>query len=508
MKTILSKLASWSPKAGMTYFLPELLFPFVVNFKGNEIFIIETIIALLNYLNQVFFEFYPGCPFKHFVIAERIIKKENRSLFDWAKTNQFDLSSLMWKHSCTLYSNALTKNQWLQMADFIILFNHKPEMIVYFSAAFVLAKAIKIKKSQTAEAYLSSCDQYDELFPLVKCFRKALELYKNYSGYNKITYKPFEPFTENYPDITNFPVEFLETAAQMREQLQRETYDFKQTVKEENKIEKTYKDIMKKEQDLLSTYKSMVDAQKTKSELIEKETRALIYQKEKLNKQLRHEKIEKVKRVTELVDQNIKFYGEMQKAENSKTMSELNSKRALQSTIAQERLAQEELNKLDYEANKRLFDLMNLANKTEISRQIEKDTEIRHRKQELENKLMESKLVAEDKVAEKKQKLNLNEMERKVVTTKQKGAKLKQREEAVEDDYEHRMDRQIIENERLRQSGNMAETRKSDYGQTDRVKVREEEIRKRNDEYMKNLMENDLDSYDESENDLRRSGNN
>ena len=99
-------------------------------------------------------------------------------------------------------------------------------------------------------------------------------------------------------------------------------------------------------------------------------------------------------------------------------------------------------------------------------------------------------------------------MERKVVTTKQKGAKLKQREEAVEDDYEHRMDRQIIDNEKLRLSGNMAETRKSDFGQTDRVKVREEEIRRRNDEYMKNLMENDLDSYDESENDLRRSGNN
>lgn len=458
LQSMCSALTFWSPHVGNLYFLPNLIFPFIKCIKGDDLFLFELIIAFINNYCQFWFEFYPGAPLNHFKICEKIIEKENPKIYihfkklekENSQPNVFNfmsqkyenkqdrnldplvnsgrntqnismkenikllnLSEIIWRMFKNNFSESLIKENWLQYMDFILTYNHKPEIILYFACAYLIKKQDLILKcnnfSDLENILFNSSYEKNSHLNLMSVFSLTNKLLEKYSKYQLYIYKPHEPFYKgqleenySYPCIDKFPLDFLETTAKLREDLFKEQENFNQKQIQIDEIENKFKDLSKKEEMIQRAYRSLVHREKEKGEIVKKELDLIMYQKMKFYEEMKHKKLDKVDRLNNLIQNSIKFYENMNSSELNRFEEEMRKRKILEEMDLKQRLQQEELNNLEFEANRKMINLLNLRNKDEEARKFRAQDEILQKDREVNKRLLEEKWALEDEELKKK----------------------------------------------------------------------------------------------------------
>ena len=111
LQKICSLVTYWSYDIGKINYLPKIIFPFLKCFPGDDIFVFETIIALLYSIYKYFFEFYPNFPITHIKLVEEIIKKETNGLIQKIFSEiKIPLNELIWHMIKFFFSESFKKN--------------------------------------------------------------------------------------------------------------------------------------------------------------------------------------------------------------------------------------------------------------------------------------------------------------------------------------------------------------------------------------------------------------
>lgn len=285
LQQICSLLAYWNNGVGNVYFLTNIVYPFIKSFSADDIFIFETLMALFTSVFKYWFEFYPNMPYSHIKFVINIINKESDGLINIFRSAKIFENEIIWRLLTNFFSESFKKDDWVSFVDFIITFNHKPEMILYFSIAFILSNKEELLFCQNNPKKI--CDiLYDIKLPrkMSNLFKSTITLYEKYSSTQTLKYESYVPFPENeYPTIEKFPLDILATTNEIKEELKYgeldiekalATHDYKKKI-----LEKKYSELLQKEREIEYCYNDMIEAEKKKNEILQWELGILTHQR-------------------------------------------------------------------------------------------------------------------------------------------------------------------------------------------------------------------------------------
>ena len=213
-QNICSAIAYWSPIIGNVTYLPNIVYPFIRCFPGEELFVFETIIALLTSVYKYLLEYFPEFPVIHINFFENIIKNEtNNEINNIFYDVKIPLNELIWRLLKFIFSECFSKKDWLSFLDFIITYNHHPEMILYFTAAFLISNKNELINNKNSQKEILLCI-FDTKIKrkMEKIFNIALNLYKKYSkNLPTYVYEPYKPAEkiDKYPDTSNLNFDYF-----------------------------------------------------------------------------------------------------------------------------------------------------------------------------------------------------------------------------------------------------------------------------------------------------------
>jgi len=453
LQHICSLISFWSPHIGNIYFLPNFIYPFIKYIRGDDLFLFELLIAIMNTYCQYWFEFYPGAPLNHLKICEKIIQKESHKLFSHLKkleeefsTCSMKVSEIIWRFFKNFFSETFCKESFLQLVDFVLTHNHKPEILIYVSCSILINLEnilMKCKTPNEVETVLFKNDNNEKRslnLNLMKIFKKSLRLMEKYSSFQIYKYKPYIPFPDGrYPNIENFPLDFLGTTGKLKEELFKEEENFILRKTQIEEIEKKVEELSKREKMMQRCYESLIHKEKEKGEIMKRELDLIIYQKEKFYEELKNRKLQKIDKLENLIDSGLKFYEKMNSTEISTFEEEMRKKKTMEEFDLKQRLQQEELNNLEFNANRKILQLVNLRSKDEEDQKFKNLQESKEKEREMKKRIYEEKWRLEDEAMQKRLEYlrNMKEIEylhkndENQIREKELRAKIKEYEEEL-----------------------------------------------------------------------------
>ena len=299
VQKLCSLISFWSPNIGQISYLPNIIFPFAKCFPGDDIFVFETVMSLLLSVYKYFIEFYPNFPLTHVKLVEEIIKKETSNEIEKIFSSQgIPLNELIWRLLKFLFSESLKKDDWLSLIDFIITYNHHPEMILYFTAAFFIYTKddFYCNKNNQRNLLLTVLDNKSRR-QIKRMFDLSLFLYKKYSkSLQEFVYEPYVPHSSctKYKTMTHLPMEFYCVMEQLRNDYYRGdlNVDINQQLlqNEDYKtiLDKKYRELCMREREIEYCQKDILEQEKRKNEILKWELDLIAHQKNNTLKQMEH----------------------------------------------------------------------------------------------------------------------------------------------------------------------------------------------------------------------------
>ena len=301
VQKLCSLISFWSPNIGQISYLPNIIFPFAKCFPGDDIFVFETVMCLLLSVYKYFLEFYPNFPITHIKLVEEIIKRETSNEIEKIFSSQgIPLNELIWRLLKFLFSESLKKNDWLSLIDFIITYNHHPEMILYFTASFFIYSKDDFysNKNNQKNLLLTLLDNKPRR-KITKMFDLTLFLYKKYSKtLQEFVYEPYIPHESctKYKTMSHLPMEFYNTIEQLRNDFYRGdlNIDINQQLLQnddyKNILERKYRELCMREREIEYCQKDILEQEKRKNEILKWELDIISHQRNATLK-----KMEKIK---------------------------------------------------------------------------------------------------------------------------------------------------------------------------------------------------------------------
>ena len=378
LKTVCSLLAHWSPQVGNIYFLPHLVFPFVRSFPGskNIHFIFETIIGVITSICNWWFEYYPGAPLYHLKLSEKIIQHEEpeiikkfKEIYDQCGIKQMKPTEIIWRLIKNLFSESLIKEHWVQLMDFLICYNHKPEMILYVASAYIMKMKKTILTAKNQEDLKEVLYEINSGTSLVTVFKNAIKLYHKYNRYQLFKYKPYIPmdYTAYPTPIKMFPKDCIGNAKELEKEMMRIVEEYQHKDNALTNLEKNFKDLLNTEEKMHRHFISEINKENEKDEITKHELDIAFYHKMKYSDALTQEKIDKLTKLNQVIDKSLYIFDELNKAQIDRVQQEMQLKKEYETNLLTHKINENNLHKYDKDANRCISKLIDLRNKKQNS---------------------------------------------------------------------------------------------------------------------------------------------
>ena len=136
LERVLSCLAYHAPVFSVAHWLPSSVFPFVkahgMDIQGS----VEVIISFFLNWGQEFFVYYPHPPVSVLSYVGHLLKAEDPQLWQHLQDCACGSEDYIWEVMQPLYSEVLTRNEWLQLMDHV--FSNEPLWIFLFHVRWLV----------------------------------------------------------------------------------------------------------------------------------------------------------------------------------------------------------------------------------------------------------------------------------------------------------------------------------------------------------------------------------
>lgn len=157
LSSTVDRLVCICPLLGQTYFIPELIFPFLIVFKNDPLAAFEISIMILMNFCRKWFEYHPLPPINVLGIIENILMEVDPELLQFYCEIEVTSTEYAWPLLRTTLSEVLTADEWLVLWDHIFSYG-KPSFLLLSVVAYGICLRKIIMKS------LTSRDDVEEFF--------------------------------------------------------------------------------------------------------------------------------------------------------------------------------------------------------------------------------------------------------------------------------------------------------------------------------------------------------
>ncbi|XP_028392859.1 TBC1 domain family member 31-like [Dendronephthya gigantea] len=282
LQRILSALAHWSAVFGETEYLPLLVFPFVKLFQNNQLICFEVVATVLVNWCQNWFEFFPNPPINLLGMVENLLVYHDKNLLHHLVQADIKSQIYCWPIIETLFSEVLTKEEWLRIWDHI--FSNHPSFLLFLVTSYLICSR-KVLLQCTAKEDFEYFVHHRNACDISAVIQEAYHL-QNTSPSDIDPGKmleDFKPLTKGqYPVFNKYPKFIVDYQVQERERIRQEELEYLQQRQLAVELKKQAEQRKESEEAFYRKQELMMEAEKQRRDLILLEEQKLADQRVRL----------------------------------------------------------------------------------------------------------------------------------------------------------------------------------------------------------------------------------
>ena len=282
LQRILSAMAHWSAVFGETEYLPLLVFPFVKLFQNNQLICFEVVATVLVNWCQNWFEFFPNPPINLLGMVENLLVHHDRNLLQHLVQADVKSQRYCWPIIETLFSEVLTKEEWLRVWDHI--FSNHPSFLLFLVAAYLICSR-KVLMQCTAKEDVEYFVHHRNACDISAVIQEAYHLQNttpsDIDPSNML--EDFKPLTNGqYPVFNKYPKFIVDYQVQERERIRQEELEYLQQRQLAVELKKQGEERKEAEEAFYRNQELQMEAEKQRRDLILLEEQKLADQRVRL----------------------------------------------------------------------------------------------------------------------------------------------------------------------------------------------------------------------------------
>ncbi|CAB1321317.1 unnamed protein product, partial [Coregonus sp. 'balchen'] len=348
LQRVLSALAHWAAIFGETDYLPLVAFPFVKLFQNNPLLCFEVVATIIVNWCQHWFEYFPNSPLNVLSMAENVLAHHDKELLqhliDCGVTSQL----YVWPLLETLFSEVLTRDEWLKLFDNI--FSNHPAFLLVSVVSYVTccrAPLLVCSHKEDFEYFFHHRNNLD----ISSMIKETYRLMESTPAdiHPRTMLADFQPLTRGqYPVFNKYPTYIVEYQSQERERIRQQ------------EAEEKRRDILQQEESKLAEQRTRLTAMKR--ELKVKELQLMDAARRRF---LKHQQDQRLTELHRLDDQ-------IQRKMNTRD----------QETAAA--VQDIEVRQMELEAQRRLFELQLSKEQVRVTQEVRAEVDTRRHRSEVE----------------------------------------------------------------------------------------------------------------------------
>ena len=397
MQRILSSLAHYSPVFVEVKFLPDFIFPFVKLFENEELVCFEVLLSFFLQWGQNLFESHPAPPFNVFKSLEELLKFHEPELFNHIQDKRINIKALAWITYQNLFTDILTKQDWLALMDFLILNCHEPIYILHFLTAYFAVLQEQIFKAD----YIDSIEFFIKKQNSINIGRltERMEHYLATTPSNIlfVAYNDNLPLSnKQYPIYNFYPKYTQEDREKIKERIFQQDQMAQAQRDQIQQIQMLSEEVRIQERNLQERTIELARKERDRKELKAYEDDMRLQQKLSMEKESREKRVAYMKAIENSIKNSVAKQGDTKLESLVELEREIQKKAKCDSYVIQSKLEEEALQNLEFQTVQKLNEMIEHRHREEKIRESEIGLQNQERLHELQHIALTNKLNQED----------------------------------------------------------------------------------------------------------------
>ncbi|XP_069776383.1 TBC1 domain family member 31 isoform X2 [Narcine bancroftii] len=368
LQRLCSAMAHWSTIFSEVSYLPLLAFPFVKLFQNNQLIGFEVVATVLVNWCQHWFEYFPNPPINLLGMIENILAHHDKELLQHLVNHNITSQSYAWPLLETLFSEVLTRGEWLKLFDNI--FSNHPSFLLMAVAAYLICSRAPLLHCDIKED-LENFFHHRNNLDLEAVIKETYHLMETTPDdvHPKNMLDDFVPLTKGqYPIFNKYPKFILNYQTQERERIWQEELKY---LKERQLTHELQAKSVRRQAENAAWYRQqelLKEAEQQRRKILQEEEQKLVEQRVRLAAVNRELKIKELQVLDAARKRFLKYQQEQQKSELRRLDDEIDRKIALRDKETAALIQDIEVRNMELETQRRILE-QQLAKEQEAVRQ-------------------------------------------------------------------------------------------------------------------------------------------
>ncbi|KAJ7338104.1 hypothetical protein JRQ81_010679 [Phrynocephalus forsythii] len=376
-------------------YIPLLAFPFVKLFQNNQLVCFEVVATVIVNWCQHWFEFFPNPPINVLSMVENLLAHHDKELLQHFMNYNVTSQVYAWPLLETMFSEVLTREEWLKMFDNI--FSNHPSYFLMVVAAYIIcsrAPLLQCDQKEDFEYFFHHRNNLDisvvvkEAYHLMDCTPAEI--------HPRRMLEDFVPLTKGqYPIFNKYPKFIVDYQSHERERIRQDEIEYlreRQLVHEmeakaiENRVED---EAWYRKQELLR------EAEEERRKILLKEEEKLAEQRRRLAAVKRELKVKELQLLEAARRRFLKYQQDQQEVQLKRLDDEIARKVLMREEETAATVQDVEVRQMELESQRRLFEQKLVKEQEAATQEVKGELDASRRKADLEERLVQRLMEAD-----------------------------------------------------------------------------------------------------------------
>nr|XP_028592046.1 TBC1 domain family member 31 isoform X1 [Podarcis muralis] len=376
LQRTLSALAHWSAIFGEMPYVPLLAFPFVKLFQNNQLICFEVVATVIVNWCQHWFEFFPNPPVNILGMVENILAHHDKELLQHFMSYNITSQVYAWPLLETMFSEVLTREEWLKMFDNI--FSNHPSYFLMVVAAYIIssrAPLLHCNQKEDFEYFFHHRNNLDvgavlkEAYHLMECTPADI--------HPRRMLEDFVPLTKGqYPVFNKYPKFIVDYQAQERERIRQDEIEYLRERQLVQEIEAKAAERRVEDETWYRKQELLQEAEEQRRKILLKEEEKLAEQRRRLAAVKRELKVKELQLLEAARRRFLKYQQDQREMELKRLDDEIARKASMREQETAATVQDAEVRQMELTAQRRLFEQKLLKEQESVAQEVKGELDV------------------------------------------------------------------------------------------------------------------------------------
>ncbi|XP_068612150.1 TBC1 domain family member 31 [Brachionichthys hirsutus] len=384
LQRVLSALAHWASLFGEVEYLPLVAFPFVKLFQNNPMLCFEVVATIIVNWCQHWFEYFPNPPLNVLSMVENVLAHHDGELLQHLVDCGITSQLYVWPLLETLFSEVLTRDEWLRLFDSI--FSNHPSFLLMACVSYIICcrePLLLCSQRQDFEYFFHHRNNLDVGAMIKEAYRLMGSTPADIHPRNILS--DFTPLTRGqYPVFNHYPEFIVEYRSQEREKIRLQEEEYLRERQEATALHADFVRRQAEEEAYYAQQELLQKAEERRRNILAQEEEKLTQQRAKLAAMRRELKGKELQLLDAARRRFLKHQQDLKATQIQELEQEISRKMDLRDRETAAAVQDVEVRRMELEARRKRLEQHMSKEQERMEREIKDEVDMRMRKAERE----------------------------------------------------------------------------------------------------------------------------